>query len=238
MTKFSKCWKHENRSADMANYKRLTSVSPLSGSYCSSGVREPLLKNMSSSIYKSKYFLITILSYLLYKCFPCNRLWRPTGLWGIEAPIFSRQSVHRWWWGCQPYLLATLYPPGRFLVLISVRSCRPQGHSVAGSTMSIEKSNYLIVNQTCNLPACSVVPQPTTLLCAPSYLLHSPVYANALLRGIYWDISTESFLGIWSHHGDDNKRVLWCIKHRVKSLWHLKTYTHNRTLKLCNKTAI
>jgi hypothetical protein len=35
--------------------------------------------------------------------------------------IFSRQSAHRWQWGCQPYMLATLYPPGRFLVVISVR---------------------------------------------------------------------------------------------------------------------
>jgi hypothetical protein len=42
-------------------------------------------------------------------------------LWDIEAPTFSRQSAHRWRWGCQPYAPAALYPPGRFLVLISVR---------------------------------------------------------------------------------------------------------------------
>jgi hypothetical protein len=33
----------------------------------------------------------------------------------------SRQSAHRWRWGCQPYAPAALYPPGWFLVLISVR---------------------------------------------------------------------------------------------------------------------
>jgi hypothetical protein len=35
--------------------------------------------------------------------------------------ILSRQSAHRWWWGCQPYAPAALCPPGRFVVLISVR---------------------------------------------------------------------------------------------------------------------
>jgi hypothetical protein len=33
----------------------------------------------------------------------------------------SRQSAHRWRGGCQLYVPAALYPPGRFLVLISVR---------------------------------------------------------------------------------------------------------------------
>jgi hypothetical protein len=35
--------------------------------------------------------------------------------------IFSRQLTHRWRWGCQPYALVSLHPPGKFLVLISVR---------------------------------------------------------------------------------------------------------------------
>jgi hypothetical protein len=40
----------------------------------------------------------------------CNRPWRPIGLWDVEAPTFSRQSAHRWQWGCQPYAPAALYP--------------------------------------------------------------------------------------------------------------------------------
>jgi hypothetical protein len=27
---------------------------------------------------------------------PCNRPWRPIRVWDVEAPTFSRQSVHRW----------------------------------------------------------------------------------------------------------------------------------------------
>jgi hypothetical protein len=43
--------------------------------------------------------------------YPCNRPWRPIGLWDVEAPTFSKQSAHRWWWGCQPYAPAALNPP-------------------------------------------------------------------------------------------------------------------------------
>jgi hypothetical protein len=55
-------------------------------------------------------------------------------------------------------------PPGRFLVLISVkRLSRPHGHSVAGRIKLIKKFNDLIGDRTRNLPACNIVPQPTTL---------------------------------------------------------------------------
>jgi hypothetical protein len=40
---------------------------------------------------------------------------------------------------------------------------RPQGHSAARGIMSIEKSSYLVGNRTRYFPACSVVPQTTTL---------------------------------------------------------------------------
>jgi hypothetical protein len=28
--------------------------------------------------------------------YPCNRPWRPIGLWDVGAPTFSRQSAHSW----------------------------------------------------------------------------------------------------------------------------------------------
>jgi hypothetical protein len=31
----------------------------------------------------------------------CKRLWRPIWLWDVEASAFSKQSAHRWRWGCQ-----------------------------------------------------------------------------------------------------------------------------------------
>jgi hypothetical protein len=41
------------------------------------------------------------------------------------------------------------------------------GHRAAGRIRSIEKSNDLIRNRNRDLPACSMVPQPTMLPCAP-----------------------------------------------------------------------
>jgi hypothetical protein len=43
----------------------------------------------------------------------------------------------------------------------------PKGRNAAGRIWSTEKSNDLIGNWTCDLPACSMVPQPTTLPRAP-----------------------------------------------------------------------
>jgi hypothetical protein len=47
------------------------------------------------------------------------------------------------------------------------RLSQPQGHSAAGRIRSIEEPNDLIGNETHDLPACSIVPQPTMLLHAP-----------------------------------------------------------------------
>jgi hypothetical protein len=72
---------------------------------------------------------------------------RPIGLPGIEAPIFSRQSAHRWRWGCQPYEPAALYPhrqiPG---TQFCQRLSRHQGHSAA-ERMSKNKTYFLITTK-------------------------------------------------------------------------------------------
>jgi hypothetical protein len=51
------------------------------------------------------------------KVVPVKGPWRAIGLWDVEAPTFSRQSAHRWRWGCQPYAPAALYPPGRMTIV-------------------------------------------------------------------------------------------------------------------------
>jgi hypothetical protein len=91
--------------------------------------------------------------------YPCNRPWRPIGLWDVEGPTLSRQSAHRWRWGCQPYAPATLYPPGRFLILISVRGWVDPNWKI-----------HLIGTRTRDLPGCSIMPQPTTLSRAPMWI--------------------------------------------------------------------
>jgi hypothetical protein len=58
--------------------------------------------------------------------------------------------------------------PGRFLVLSPVRVCvYPRAIVAAGMIRSSEKSNDFFGSRNCDLPACSIVPQPTTLLHAP-----------------------------------------------------------------------
>jgi hypothetical protein len=44
-----------------------------------------------------------------------------------------------------------------------LRLSQPQGRSAARRVKSIEESNDLIGNRTRDLPACSIVPQPTTV---------------------------------------------------------------------------
>jgi hypothetical protein len=62
------------------------------------------------------------LTFRLYS-YPCNRPWRPIGLWKVEVPTFSRHSDRRWCWGCQPYAAAALYLQEDSWYLFFVRAC-------------------------------------------------------------------------------------------------------------------
>jgi hypothetical protein len=96
--------------------------------------------------------------------YSCNRPWSPIRLRDVEAATFSRQSAHRWRWGCQLYAPAALYPPGRFLVLISARGwVDPRTKMWLEGLGELKISNELIRNRSRDLPACNIVRQPTTL---------------------------------------------------------------------------
>jgi hypothetical protein len=95
-----------------------------------------------------------------------------------------------------------LYPQETFLVLISVRLSRTQGHSAARRIMSMKNSNDTIGNGTRNLPACSAVPQPTapprrplpTLLVNKLMMVtleqpkHVAAIYNCCITGVHWRI--------------------------------------------------
>jgi hypothetical protein len=88
-----------------------------------------------------------------------------------SSHIFSRKWAHRWRWGCQPYAPATLYPPGRFRVLISVSGwVQPRATVQLEGLSKLKKKIHLIGTRTRDLPDCSIVPQPTTLPRAPIIL--------------------------------------------------------------------
>jgi hypothetical protein len=99
------------------------------------------------------------------KSYPCNRVWRPiVGLWDIidnrltdggEVSLTSR------------LLFTPRKIPGTHFCQ---RLSRPQGHSAAGRIRSIKKkSNDLIGNRTCDLPACSSASTNYAILC-PLYI--------------------------------------------------------------------
>jgi hypothetical protein len=72
----------------------------------------------------------------------------------------------------QPPFIPTKIPGTHFCYRLS----RTHGQSAAGRIRSIKKSNYLIENRTSYLPACSIVPQPTTLPRAPIIIFIFSIY--------------------------------------------------------------
>jgi hypothetical protein len=82
---------------------------------------------------------------------------------------------------------------------------RLQGHTAAGSIRSIEKSNELIGNRTRDIPACSMVPQPTTLP-------HAPFFSTASVRSIFSFLSLyDSLITSTSYMTDVNSFLIFAF---------------------------
>jgi hypothetical protein len=95
------------------------------------------------------------------------RPWRPLGLREVEAPTFSDirlKMVAR----LSALRAGRFLTPERFLILIFVRGWVDPRARVWLEGQLKKKSNDLIGNRNRGIPACSVVPQPTTLPRAPS----------------------------------------------------------------------
>jgi hypothetical protein len=101
----------------------------------------------------------------------CNRTWRPVGLCDVGAPTFSPDN--RLTNGgkvvsltCRPLFT----PQGRLLVLVSVRDwVDPRAILRLEGLGQLKKKNDFIGTRTCDLPACSIVPQPSTTPRAPTH---------------------------------------------------------------------
>jgi hypothetical protein len=101
---------------------------------------------------------------------PITCLDRPWGFQEFEAPRFQDNQQMK---VVRSSALGTgrLYFPGN---IPGTHFCwglnQPQGHSAAGSIMSMKNFSDTIGNQTRNLPACNAVPQPTAPLRSPELL--------------------------------------------------------------------
>jgi hypothetical protein len=105
------------------HYIFFSSLRIISHPFCPNS-QNTVLKNLSpcSSLnVKDQVVIVIVREKVKGKAIPYTRPWRPIGLWDVEGLTVSRQSAHRWRYGCQPYAPAALHPPGWFLVLISVR---------------------------------------------------------------------------------------------------------------------
>jgi hypothetical protein len=83
-----------------------------------------------------------------------TRLWRPIGLWDVEATIFTRQSDHRWRWNYQTYAPAALYTQEDSWCSFLLQDVSTQGLMCGWKEyVNWKKSNHFIGNRNDDHPA-------------------------------------------------------------------------------------
>ena len=89
----------------------------------------------------------------------------------LRFPDFN--TIGKWRWEVyQPYVPATFTPRKHSWYSLLLETESTPGHSAAGRIMSMKYSNDTIGNRTCDLPACSAVPQPTAPPAACHFILY------------------------------------------------------------------
>jgi len=117
----------------------------------------------------NRHFLITLYNRRTLKATLVQNYYRPIRFQKVEAPRFLN-SQHIKVIRLSALRTSRLYSPGNIPgTHFCYRLSRFYGHSAAGR-MSIKNSNGTIGNRTRDLPACSTMPESTTLPRAPTGL--------------------------------------------------------------------
>jgi hypothetical protein len=115
--------------------------------------------------------------------FFCKSFSRYRPGWAIGVPggwgsRLSRQSAHE-----GGKVVSTMHwpslPPRRIAgIHFCLRLSWPQGHNATGMIKSLKNSSDSLGNRTCDLPVCSIVPQPTAPPYTPRFFCRSAIMVH------------------------------------------------------------
>jgi hypothetical protein len=138
---------------------------------------------------------------------------------------------------CQFYAPAALYLPGRFLVLITVRGWVDPRVIVRLEGLATLKRTHLIGARSRDLPAFSIVPQPTTLPRAPVlygeiHITHLCICRYLYIITVWLSIYSETFRRKYAPEVVVSQLFMW--NRFVKILQCLTLKSENYKISICH----